>query len=200
MIDNFDIIAPILNQEDPESFHFLQIIKRRKENPDLPKGEKLVDTFLIGSSEDLISKKKLITEIAELNNARVYINLNKNSYKKVALKVLEILAKKCSEEEYKSAHKIYHHVCGKYHTEKNKKWIIDLDGEDTLKKEEIKKNITTLYDSSRIRKHTLFFLEVPTINGVHLVTSPFNPEEVPVIKSILHKNPMTLLYYSKGTK
>jgi hypothetical protein len=203
-IDNFDLIAPFLNQEDSGEFHFLQILKRRKENSGLPKGEKLVETFQIKNSSDLFAKKSLITEIAELNNARVYINLNKCTFKRAALKTLEILAHKCSEEEYESVSRIYHHVCGKIHTGKGKKWVIDLDGEDIDKKEDLKEHILGLYKAGKIRKYDPFLLEVPTLNGIHLVTSPFNTE-IPFesdiwLKNVLHKNPMTLLYYSGEKK
>lgn len=42
-----------------------------------------------------------------------------------------------------------------------------------------------------------YITTIPTVNGVHLITHPFDPRDVDLSCADLHKNNPTLLYYGK---
>ena len=61
MIDNFEQITSILNFESEDDFYFLQIIQRKKDNPDGCMGSnnssRLIKAYSIKSIEELDKKK-----------------------------------------------------------------------------------------------------------------------------------------------
>jgi hypothetical protein len=96
-----------------------------------------------------------------------------------------------SNGEYQFTRKSYDRACGNGHNDKNKKWILDIDGEvDSSWIDEIKEFINNIEpEGNKILK------ELPTKNGLHLITSPFNLQafkmEYPIID--VHKdNPINL--------
>lgn len=185
MVDNFDLIRDFLDY-DEENFYFVQIIKRRKENPEMKKGTSLKRTYTITKKEDFDKIKDSVINTCKFYNARAYIHLNKRSHKKVALQMLKVLADNIYNENYCSSKRIYDHACGVVCSDKNKKWIIDIDSknEDELKKledhlKEIEVNI---------------MLRIPTLNGYHYVVNPFNKSKFSLEHDI-HKDNGTLLFF-----
>jgi hypothetical protein len=198
-IDNFNKILSMISWDDPDKFYFLQIIKRRKDNPALPRDMKLIDTFLIGSKKEYTSKIPAIKEIARLNNARVYFWLNTRSYKVCALKMITAIAVRLEAGEHKSINSLYYSICGKNYIDKDKKWIIDLDGE--FAKEPLISGIVELIISLQKKTKKESYIEtIPTFNGVHLIARPFNLSEFKtheITKGIdVHKNGPTLAYFN----
>ena len=76
-IDNFDLIKPLLKFEndDKDTFYFIQILQRKKENPLINRNANVIATYYIRSINHLEKLKKEIILLAKLYNARVYINL-----------------------------------------------------------------------------------------------------------------------------
>lgn len=182
MIDNFNIIGDnFLKFQDKDDFYFLQIIKRRKDNPELAKNEKLIDSFYIYSLEDYNKLREKIISICNQHNARAYFRLNKRNAKKIGLQMLKRVADLIIGENYKSISHIYPSVCGEFHHDSNKKWILDLDGECAKHKELFyealnntkndpfnKSAKTNAYGNS----YPLIINEILTKNGVHIIISP----------------------------
>lgn len=84
MIDNFALIQGYM-QFAPDLFYWVQIIKRRKENPEMSTGCRIVDNFYVESLDDFTRYTPKIQETCHANNARAYIYLNRRSYTKVTL-------------------------------------------------------------------------------------------------------------------
>ena len=80
--DNFNLIRPLLNFESSDDFYFIQIMQRRKDNPDMKTGVKIIKEFYIDNLEQFDNKQDQIIEMAHKYNARATIRLNKRSYKK----------------------------------------------------------------------------------------------------------------------
>jgi len=62
MIDNLDKIKPLLNFESEDDFYYLQILQRKKENPELGSNSRVIKNYYIKSVEELeksILKSKL---------------------------------------------------------------------------------------------------------------------------------------------
>lgn len=198
-IDNFEKILSMISWDSTDHFYFLQIIKRRKDNPSLSRDMKLIDTFLISSEKSFLSLIPRIKEISLMNNARAYIWINKRSYKKCALRVLSLIADQCASEEYRAVNRAYHSVCGQYHSDPDKKWVVDLDGD--YAKEPLLSQIEEIITELQKKTQKAPYIErIPTLNGVHLITRPFDLKGFKsheICKEIsLHKNSPTLAFFS----
>ena len=103
--------------------------------------------------------------------------------------------------DYKSVRNAYDSVCGAYSTSKEKRWIIDLDGVDQVSPlmcafiEYRCEPITELTPDCSLENSKCIAV-IPTKNGIHLITKPFNLEkfrkEYPEVD--VHKNNPTVLY------
>ena len=197
MIDNFEQIKNMLVFESEDDFYHLQILKRKKENPELGSNSYTIKTYYVTSVEYLESKKAEIINLCQFNNARACINLNPRSFESVAFHTLRKVTDIIMNKDFKSVRKAYESVCGTYGTGKNKSWIVDIDMQDLNVVNRIAKLIDMLQpvtDDSKVKA------VLPTKNGYHLITSPFNAFEFNKYMSLqgdvpdLHKNNPTILY------
>ena len=175
MIDNFEIIKPYLNFTDPKTFYFLQILKRRKDNPEMKVNSSVVDNFFLYSASDLDNFKAKIIERCEKHNSRAYINLNRLDTEKIALHTQKIIVELMLDKDYTSVRNAYTKAAGKNPSEKkeNKKWVIDLDAEHLPYKTEIVEIIESLFSKHGKSKYRILG-EIPTRTGLHLITNPFD--------------------------
>lgn len=191
IVDNFLTIADLLTFNNDDDFYFVQLISRRKDNPGLKKAQILHKTWYVGSTEYLLNKKDDMIRMAEYYNARVYINLNKRNYKKVALQTARIILNDMSHGDYKHSRRAFDSACGRYISETDKSWILDVD--EVGRKSN---DIVTFIERECEPVGPKFKAVVNTKNGYHIIVSPFNlkkfVEEYPDIE--VHKNNPTLLY------
>ena len=195
MIDNFEQIKQYLTFDSSDDFYYLQIIQRRKENPELKTNNYMVKSYTITSADYLEMKKKEIVTLCELHNARAYVNLNKRSFEKCAYHSMKKLTDVILAKSFKSAKKVFDSVASAYSSDKEKKWLIDVDDMEfpsPLMMAHIEHNCKP-YDPDKI------IGVIKTLNGCHLITKPFNivqfREKYPDVE--VKKNSPTLLYYSK---
>jgi len=173
MRDNFHIIEPLLDFKEPNTFYFIQILKRRKDNPGLKTDVQTIDNLYIYTPEDLNKLREKIVERCTKNNARAYINLNRLDTEKIALQTLRKIADLVIQGDYRAVKNAYSSVCGTYHSESEKRWVVDIDSDVIHLKDEVRQVIEIL--QSEIKGHNYRILaEIPTRSGVHLITNPFN--------------------------
>lgn len=206
MRDNFHIIKPLLDFSDPNTFYFIQILKRRKDNPGLKTDVQTIDNLYLYGSDDLDKLREKIVEKCTKNNARAYINLNRLDTEKIALQTLRKIADLVIQGDYRAVKNVYPSVCGTYHSENEKRWVVDIDSDFLHLKEEIRQVIEGL--QTEIKGHNYKILaEVPTRSGVHIISNPFNmhlfkkimaeranPAEDGYMKVGVQKNSPTILY------
>ncbi len=77
MIDNFDTLIPFLKFESPDDFYYLQVLQRKKENPELGSNSRVIKNYYIKSAEHLLKLRKEIIQLCENFNARASLRLNK---------------------------------------------------------------------------------------------------------------------------
>lgn len=192
MVDNLEIIRPFLQFDSEDDFYYLQILQRKKENPHLGSNSRVIKNYYIKSEQELLDKYPEIQELCHLFNARASIRLNRRSFEKVGFKTMENLANTMQNREYKFLGKCYDRACGLLSNEKVKRWILDLDfipyvGEHL----DIKEFISGIEPAG---DKVLKF--IPSKNGVHIITTPFNlekfREKFPHIE--VHKDNPTNLY------
>jgi hypothetical protein len=200
MIDNFDRIKPLLEfPKQGDSFYFVQVLQRKKDHVGVRLGgsnnnSRLIKAYHISSIEKLDIHKEEMIKLAELFNARVGINLNPRSFEKTAFQLLEKVAHQMQNKNFYDVRKAYDSVCGNYHAEMDKRWLIDIDTKD----EEITQVvdfINELQSTIHNREYTIL-ATIETKNGYHIITNPFNldsfSKRFPKIE--VHKNNPTLLY------
>ena len=129
MIDVFEQIKPLLVFEDKDDFYYLQILQRKKENKELGSNSRVIKNYYINNLEYFEKKYDEIKRLCDMFNARAMLRLNKRSYSKVAFKTIQNVANSMSNGEFEFIKKSYDRACGNGHNDKNKKWIIDIDGD-----------------------------------------------------------------------
>lgn len=198
MINNFKIIKQYLDFSNPDTYYFLQIIQRRKDNPDLGKDMRIIDDIFIYTLEQFERMEDEIITKCITNNARAYFRLNKRSLKKSAMQLLKKVTTMIIDENYKSVKNAYSSVSGEFHNDDDKKWIVDIDNvvyDDNFeyKHEPMLKILKTLQIETG--REPLLNL-IPTKNGVHIITRPFNVHMFKIYYPTIdiHKDNPTLLF------
>lgn len=199
-IDNFEPIKELLDFSEPNTFYFIQILKRRKENPDMRTGVRVINNYYLDSIEDLERLRERILEDCKKHNARAYINLNRLDYEKVALHTMKQVAEYIIQKDYKAVKNAFSTTCGSHHSEKEKRWIIDIDEEFIEQKEMIRKVVEELHAEIKGNSYKIL-AEITTKSGFHIITNPFNIDKFKKDKrlnfvgdNLIHKNSPTLLY------
>lgn len=199
MVNNFEQIKKMLTFASEDDFYHLQIIKRKKEHPELGSNSYVVKTYYISSIEYLEKKKDEIISLCEFHNARGCINLNRRSFEKIAFHAMQKIANQLMNRDFRSVRKCYESVCGANSNEPNKKWIVDIDGYsmDAMAHDpKIQTMIQKIIALQEQTKKDRFLQAVRTKNGFHLITSPFRLDtfckEYP--EMMIHKDNPTVLY------
>lgn len=194
MIDNLEIIKPLLIFEEKGDFYMLYVFKRKK---DQPEGEKenhqsvrTIKTYCIESIDHLERRYDEIKQLCEMFKARAYIHIQKQNHRDVSLDMLASLAERIKNGS-QNQKGLFDSVVGQIKT-LEKRWIVDIDNKDFDHIQEVHDFINGLRpEGNKINSI------IPTKNGVHLITNRFDvktfAEKYPEI-DIQKKNP-TLLYY-----
>jgi hypothetical protein len=194
MIDNIDLIKPLLNFSEPGDFYMLYVFKRKK---DQPEGEKdnhqsvrTIKTYCIDSIEYLEKRYDEIKQLCEMFKARAYIHIQKQNHRDVSLNMMVALAQRIQDGNHIQKG-LFDSVVGQLKTHE-KRWIVDIDTHDYQAVYELTKFITSLKPEGPKVESV-----IPTKNGYHLITGKFDvktfKEQFPDI-DVAKKNP-TLLYY-----
>lgn len=113
MTDNFNLFRQYLIDNDIENpnVHWrIQILKRRKENPELAKNVKHIKNFYINSIKDYNRIERDIIEICYEHNARAYIDLQAKNPKLVWHSMIDLINNWLrtdlfeTDDEYRVAH------------------------------------------------------------------------------------------------
>lgn len=136
-IDNFDRVIKHMQYQDPEDeFYFVQITKRRKDNPTDDKrignyrnGSWYLTSWKIHSVDELLKLKPVIIDMCEKNNARAYITLNTRSEKETAERV-KFIKKTIRGAEHVEDRVAGEAKFGKEWAQKRPRLLIDIDSND----------------------------------------------------------------------
>lgn len=174
MVDNFEDIKKLMSFDTKEDFYYVQILKRKKDNPDMDKSTAVIRDYYVDSFEYFDNKKERMIEYAEKYNARVTIRLNKRSYRKLATKMTKDIMDVIDNENYYRLSKVFSSCAGRYAAETDTKWIIDIDKENlenpSFNLAQMKADVEN-YKPIDISK---FVAEIKSNSGIHLIVRPFN--------------------------
>lgn len=207
MIDNFLTINKILKFDNDDDFYMLQVIKRRKENPEMETNSLVLKTTYLQSEGQLLRLKDDLVDLADRHNARVYVNPCRKSFRKCTIACLKEFADRIACENYAKPYKIFDSVAGACGSNRAI-WVVDVDwnelddvvfaGEFSLEMEQ-RIYINKMCEFINTLKPDVDDKIVAvnrTVNGAHVLTTPFNAadfrQKYPNVT--VHKNNPTLVY------
>ena len=197
MINNLEIIKPLLNFSEQGDFYMLYVFKRKKDQPegerDNHQSVRTIKTYCIESIDHLELRYSEIKELCEMFKARAYIHVQKQNHKDVSLNMLSSLAERI-RDGVSNQKGLFDSVVGQIKTQE-KRWIVDIDVTDFNVVTELSQFINYLRPEGKKIEAV-----IPTKNGWHLITGRFDvktfSEKFPDV-DIQKKNP-TLLYLPKS--
>ena len=167
------------------TYYFIQVIQRRKENPDLPKVEIQRGYWYITSLSDLDIHWPKIVMLCEVYNARSYISLIPRSLEKFGKQCLLAYSERIVNGSYKNIFSIPQKVAlsGKVIDSKGlfskTVWMVDVDSIDPESKD-------------RVLKLFLDFTTVHTVlrtpNGFHFIVDSFNPKVIEKYRIVVSRD------------
>jgi len=202
MIDNINIIKPLLNFEEKGDFYMLYVFKRKKDQPegerDNHQSVRTIKTYCIESIDHLERRYDEVKQLCEMFKARAYIHVQKQNHRDVSLDMLASLAERI-KNGVQNQKGLFDSVVGQIKTQE-KRWIIDVDDisidgfNHDPSQIKMREFINELQKEAGREPHMTF---IKTRSGFHIITQPFNvmkfKEKYPDV-DIQKKNP-TLLYY-----
>lgn len=195
MINNRGLIEPLLEFPHEDIFYFVQVLQRKKDHPELGNNSRLIKAYFINSKEKLEKQWDEMVKLSEVFNARLMINLNPRNYKKAGYHLLQKIANSMANNDFYNLHKAYTSVCGEYHSEIDKRWLVDIDDTDIPNMEYIAEYIGTLQGAITNKSYNIL-AKIPSKSGWSLITNPFNLElfNKRFSKIEVHKNNPVNLY------
>jgi hypothetical protein len=197
MIDNLELIKPLLNYEKPGDFYMLYVLKRKKDQPegerDNHQSVRTIKSYCIESISHLEKRYDEIKQLCEMFKARAYIHVQKQNHFDVSLNMMVALAQRIQDGNTNQKG-LFDSVVGQIKTQE-KRWIVDIDTKD----ENALLKIMRLVNALRPEGNKIYST-IPTKNGYHLITGRFDVLEFNKVMKlqgdvpdIQKKNP-TLLY------
>lgn len=196
MINNFETIKNHLIFPNERSFYFIQILKRKKENPEMKSYSLPIESFYIFSVEQFERVMPHIIEKCEQNRARAYIKMNTLDANSVGLEAISVLTQELRQGNWKSLSKAFNSACGICGKQDGteKLYLVDVDEKEYNTVMGIENFINSLNPTDNKNKIKMI---VPTKNGWHLLSTGFDMQTFKQTYSNVdvHKDGIVLLYY-----
>jgi hypothetical protein len=206
MINNIELIKPLLNFEKKGDFYMLYVFKRKKDQPegerDNHQSVRTIKTYCIESIDHLERRYDEIIQMCEMFKARAYIHVQKQNHFDVSLSMMAALAQRIQNGN-NNQKGLFDSVVGQIKTQE-KRWIVDIDTTDEKEQQMI---ITAILDCNPVVNFVeeRIYATIPTKNGMHIITSKFNVmqffkhiEDYKLAPIDLQKKNPTLLYYPES--
>lgn len=190
-----------------DRYYVVELIRRGKDNPDMPAANYHFRNYYIYSWHDLDKYEQEIKSVCDLLHLRAYASVNFKMMSQVALDTLAESARRIAAKDYKRFYNIFESCSGKFVSRGDELWVVDIDDvteEEAL--EAVRRYIRTMesgYDDPVV-------FTMPTRSGTHIITRPFNlrrfmggfQEKITAQYGIgtpdVKKNHVTLLYENLG--
>ena len=195
VVDNFDQIYDMMIFDDPNTFYWVQVIGRKKDNPETGVNRVRAE-FVIHSIEQLQKLKPELIKLSRDYNARVVFWVNRRDLQELAIPMAKLTLSYIESKQFNALPKVFQRVCGQQHKKGIKiLYIVDVD----IKNETyLNKVVGIIKECGKVEIEQL----IPTVKGFHVICTGFNVElfnmktdEAGLGKIDVHKDNPTLLYY-----
>ncbi len=199
MINNIELIKPLLNFSEHGDFYMLYVFKRKKDQPEAERDNhqsvRTIKTYCIESIDHLDRRWDEIVQMCEMFKARAYIHVQKQNHFDVSLSMMVELAQRIQNGNH-NQNGLFDSVVGQIKTQE-KRWIVDVD----TTSQHIQNMISNIIEMVKPNDGSKIITKIPTKNGIHLITKRFDviefnrqiKERGEEMSDIQKKNP-TLLY------
>lgn len=187
--NNFDILKDFMDFSDPNKFYLALVVQRKKDNPELDRSERIIKNYMIPSREKLEYVRDEMETLCQVFNARVYLYINRRSFKNTQKAMAKVLIDQICAESVSNLNHLFD-SCAAAHGCGDKLWIIDVDlpkrpyvcGSDSYMRLESEVKMKLFDELERLKPELpdgerRVQLVLPTKNGFHMVTRPFDTRE-----------------------
>lgn len=208
MTDNFNVYREYITDEfvkcpleETDSYFAIELMRRGKDNSDMPAANVHFKNYYIRKPEDLDKYEQEIKTLCDVLRMRAYASVNVKPFRQVTLDTMAELARRVANNDFRKNYNIYESCSGSYCLSSMRRWVVDIDdcGIDS-EKTMLCMDIINSPDLEPIGRDKIIKI-IPSKSGIHLITTPFNvlgfhsrfqdaKYETPDIK----KNHLTLLY------
>ena len=173
-LNNLELILPLLEFETYDNFYVIQLLKRRKDKPNVGMrvGVRVVMSKVVCSCDALERMMPDLIETAKATNSRIVINLNKKSFKRCSFIMLKMLADQMESGQH-TPYRLFEKAAGKCCAVGGKRWVIDIDDPEV----DVHSIIVQIERAEPEGPKVM--TTIPTPNGCHLITSGFNTMQIP---------------------
>lgn len=205
MTDNFKLYKEYIEESfkslallENDMYFVVELMRRGKDNPDMPAANYHFKNYYIRKVEDLDKYEKEIKLLCNVMKLRAYASVNYKSFKQVSLNTMAELARRIANNDYKKNYAVFESCSGQYCHSGDKQWVVDCD--NCVLHDEYTEKIKELVNSCKPNGDKIV-TEFPTKSGVHLITTPFDRqqfiklcEQYYIYNIDIKKNHLTLLY------
>jgi hypothetical protein len=202
MTDNFNLFKTYISGgfsncqlDGNDSYYVVELIRRGKDNKELPAANVHFKNYYIRCVEDLSKYEDEIKQLCTIFKMRAYISVNVKSFKQVTLNTLAELARRVANGDFKKSYNVYESCSGKYYHRLNKRWIIDID--DTDMNHDLMNKVESVLNNVKPLDKNKIIMKLSTKSGIHFITRPFDLKSFNKLmdtKMDVKKNHLTLLY------
>lgn len=197
MVNNFNLITPWFeNLLDQGDFYFVQIIQRKKEC-DISSNCNVIKDYHFFDKKHFLSKRDEIITLCKTFNARAYFWINPRNCKEVQYEILRETIEALEQDSHNLFKCVSKAIGRKRNNKYQTRWILDFDTKDWS----IINKYLDLVKECRPEGDKIKY-DLPTVNGVHIITTPFDIEQFKQKLAIvqlpnidIHKDNPTVLYY-----
>lgn len=207
MTNNFQLYKDFITEKftnttlsAEDSYFVVELMRRGKDNPDMPAANYHFKNYYIRKPEDLDKYGNEIKTLCEVLRLRAYASVNIKSFKQVSLDTMVELARRIANNDYRKTYAVFESCSGSYCYSNDKTWVIDLD--DCKMDDKKVKKVYEILDHIKPYNTEKVIAQFPTKSGVHLITRPFDIKEFDLVyggcfndeEVDIKKNHLTLLY------
>lgn len=222
-INNFATIREHLRFDNPGDIYVVHVMFRVKDlrndaNKQMylshEETQRLIKTYYIDSLDYFDKKRPAMIDLANQNKARVYFTMTRKNRITCNRIILKKLVDEVDNPNVRYDHLIRSAVCG-CHISDYKWWTLDVDNDTVVYpdkvewwsrnvskatmnlmsiKDKVIAEMAKLVDETKTRSGSEIF-EVPTKNGCHIMTPPFNRSKLAFLGDNLKADAMTLAYF-----
>jgi hypothetical protein len=189
MKSNYGILKNFLDFSDSGKFYLALVVRRKKDNPEMDRSEQIIKNYMLPSIEKLERAIPEMETLSKAFNARVYLYINRRSFKNTQKAMLKTLCDQICAESVSNLNHLFD-SCAAAHGCGDKWWIVDVDfpampevcSSDSYMRLESEIKIALLDSLNSIKPELTdggnrVKIVLRTKNGFHLVTSPFDTRE-----------------------
>lgn len=203
MTDNFQRFKPFMRLPETEggdAYHVIELVRRGKDCPDLPAANYHFKNYYIDTLQKYDHVQEEIRTLCRTLRLRAYVSVNRKSFRKVTMSAIAEMTRRAALEDFRRPYAVFESCSGTYVDKDDKHWIVDVDGVPESIQDVVLDTYKTLITRCR-PEGVKVELVLPTRSGLHIITKPFDTEELIKLLSDFHydapdikKNHLTLLY------